>query len=157
MDKNQSISSKPNEYTRITRSLTCSTRHLSHQLSARDKRLATMICLMCSSYLISVLPKVALEIATRGQKTFPSLAALTDTVFMMQFTGNFVIYAASNKQYREEQRTLFTARNCCYRLSTLWLIRLAAKGSHVGWVVRKPNPSAHSIEKLDILTSYRLM
>ncbi len=79
-------------------------------MSARDQRLARTICLVCVSYLMSNLPKIALK-WSQNEHGYPTLTAVFENVFLLQFTVNFVIYAASNKQYREAYLLLLRLRD----------------------------------------------
>ena len=64
-----------------------------------------MILVVCFVYVAANLPKVVIK-ATRADAELPYLALALDNVLLLQFTGNFVVYAASNKQYREAYLTL---------------------------------------------------
>ena len=75
--------------------------HTSQQISARDQRLTVMVCAVCASYLIANLPAVGLRIINQNYVESPVLASVCDNIFGTQFTLNFVVYAASNEQYRE--------------------------------------------------------
>ena len=59
-----------------------------------------MICTICLCYLISNVPGVILKVSDAASD-FPTLAFICDNIFWMQYTLNFGVYAASNKQYRE--------------------------------------------------------
>ncbi len=73
---------------------------LRHQITARDQRVTSMICTICLCYLACNAPFVAVTLSGVGRKA-PIVRKITENVFFMQYTLNFVVYAASNKQYRE--------------------------------------------------------
>ena len=73
-----------------------------HQLSARDYRMAKTICTVCMGYLVCNMPIMIFR-HTMGKKAndFPYLKLVCATLYWFQCSFNFIIYAASNKQYRE--------------------------------------------------------
>ena len=76
--------------------------HMRHQLSARDYRMAKTICTVCMGYLVCNMP-IMIYRHTIGQnaKGSPYLKLIFATLYWVQCSVNFIIYAASNKQYRE--------------------------------------------------------
>ena len=73
-----------------------------HQLSARDHRMAKTICTVCMGYLICNMPIIVYKLI-RGKNVNdnPYLLLIFSSLFWVQCSFNFIIYAASNKQYRE--------------------------------------------------------
>jgi hypothetical protein len=68
------------------------------QLSARDQRMASTICITCLCYFIcNVTPVVG---RTLGMDS-GWLYNLLHSVYWMQYSMNVFVYATSNKQYRE--------------------------------------------------------
>ena len=82
---------------------------------------------MCAAYLASNLPKILLK-GSRTDLAYPALDAASENVFLLQFTANFLIYAASNKQYREAYLLLFAS--ICRRNSAN--STLGSSGRNVG-------------------------
>ena len=76
--------------------------HMRHQLSARDYRMAKTICKVCMGYLVCNMP-IMIYKHTRGKNAndSPYLKLAFATLYWFQCSFNFIIYAASNKQYRE--------------------------------------------------------
>ena len=72
------------------------------QLSARDQRMAKTISTVCMGYLICNMPIIVYKII-KGKKVndHPYLLLIFSSLFWVQCSFNFIIYAASNKQYRE--------------------------------------------------------
>ena len=73
-----------------------------HQLSARDHRMGKTICTVCMGYLICNMPIIVYKfIQGKNINDYPYLLLLFSSLFWVQCSFNFIIYAASNKQYRE--------------------------------------------------------
>ena len=72
------------------------------QLSALDQRMAKTICTVCMGYLICNMPIIVYKLIG-GDKVNdnPYLHLIFASLFFVQCSFNFIIYAASNKQYRE--------------------------------------------------------
>ena len=71
----------------------------SSQLSARDQRMATTICIICLGYFFCNIPSIV--ILTFKIVPGNNLFNLIQCLNWLQFSFNFVVYAARNKQYRE--------------------------------------------------------
>ena len=82
--------------------LTLFSDHMRHQLSARDQRMAKTICTVCMGYLICNMPIIVYK-SIRGKNVndSPYILLILSSLFWVQCSFNFIIYAASNKQYRE--------------------------------------------------------
>lgn len=76
--------------------------HMRHQLSGRDYRMAKTICTVCMGYLVCNMP-IMIYRHTMGKNAndSPYLKLVCATLYWFQCSFNFIIYAASNKQYRE--------------------------------------------------------
>ena len=73
-----------------------------NQLSARDKRMAKTIGTVCTGYLICNMPIIVYKtIRGSNNNDNPYLLLIFSSLFWVQCSFNFIIYAASNKQYRE--------------------------------------------------------
>ncbi len=73
---------------------------MERQVSAREQRMTRMICLMCTYTVLCNAPKVLLKMTDfEGELTV--VRTLATAIYWSQFSGDFVIYAGSNKQYRE--------------------------------------------------------
>ena len=80
--------------------------HMRNQLSARDQRMAKTICTICMSYLVCNLPIITLKfISGNDNNDIPHIRLVISLLFWLQYSLNFVLYAASNKQYREVATT----------------------------------------------------
>ena len=76
--------------------------HMRHQLSARDYRMAKTICIVCMGYLVCNMPiMIYRHTIGKNAKGSPYLKLIFATLYWVQCSVNFIIYAASNKQYRE--------------------------------------------------------
>jgi hypothetical protein len=71
---------------------------MKHQLSARDKRMTKTICIICLCYLLCNFPVVFIRIFDID---LGIIRHFLSSFYWMQYSFNFVVYAASNKQYRE--------------------------------------------------------
>ena len=72
------------------------------QLSARDRRMAKTICIMCLAFLICNMPKIVyMSFGGKDYNDQAFLWVIFSSLFWAQCSFNFVIYAASNKQFRE--------------------------------------------------------
>ena len=72
------------------------------QLSARDYRMAKTICTVCMGYLVCNMPiMIYRHTIGKNAKGSPYLKLIFATLYWVQCSVNFIIYAASNKQYRE--------------------------------------------------------
>ncbi len=73
-----------------------------------------MICTICLCYFLCNVPLALLLLSGAGT-SLSYARALAESIFSLQYSLNFVIYAASNKQYREAYRLLLEslARRCC--------------------------------------------
>ena len=76
-----------------------------------------MVCLICTCTVMCNLPKGILKVADfRGELSL--LRGLVTFLYWSQFSGDFIIYAASNKQYREAYMLLISDawsafKKCC--------------------------------------------
>ena len=76
--------------------------HMRHQLSARDYRMAKTIATVCMGYLICNMPIMIYKyIRGKNANDSPYLKLVFSTLYFVQCSFNFIIYAARNKQYRE--------------------------------------------------------
>ena len=73
--------------------------HNNNQISARDHRLAVMVGAICASYILCNIPVFVIKVLDLDH-SHPYLFATLMSLFWTQYSMNFVIYAASNKQYR---------------------------------------------------------
>ena len=79
--------------------------HMRHQLSARDYRMAKTIATVCMGYLICNMPIMIYKYSMgKNANDSPYLKLGFATLYWVQCSFNFIIYAASNKQYREASR-----------------------------------------------------
>ena len=74
--------------------------HVEHQISARERRMTTMMCLICATTLFSNVPIIVTKIVD-SESEFKSVKAVLQFFYWSQFSVDFLVYAASNKQYRE--------------------------------------------------------
>ncbi len=94
--------------------------HLQQQISARDQRLTRMVCLICVGYGLCSAPLTAMFFLDAntgvGGRWWIRVARLAaENIFLLQYSFNFVVYAASNKQYREAYKLLFERLSgCCH-------------------------------------------
>ena len=73
-----------------------------HQLSSRDRRMAQTICTVCMGYLICNMPIIVYKlIRVKNVNENPYLLLFFSSLFWVQCSFNFIIYAARNKQFRE--------------------------------------------------------
>ncbi len=73
---------------------------MASQVSAREQRMTRMVFLMCTYTMLCNLPKVFLKLADfEGEQR--AVRSIATAFYWSQFSGDFIIYAASNKQYRE--------------------------------------------------------
>ncbi len=85
-----------------------------------------MILAICACYLLCNAPFMCLAVSGVG-KELPTLRKLLENVFLGQYSANFVVYAASNKQYREAY---------LFFLNTV-LLRRASNEGHVSSSLRQ--------------------
>ena len=66
-----------------------------------------MVCSICASYVVCNTPVFILR-GLGMDHSNPFLFAAAQSLFWTQYSMNFVIYAASNKQYRKERRNPYS-------------------------------------------------
>ncbi len=70
------------------------------KISARDQRMTTTICTICVLYLVCNLPVMLLKmVGSEYELTY--VRFIFSLLYWFQYSLNFFVYAASNKQYRE--------------------------------------------------------
>ncbi len=79
----------------------CYSSHIQNAISARDQRLTTMVCRICLCYMLANLPMMGINISGK-QHDWPTAWYICEVLYWTQYSMNFIIYAASNKQYRCE-------------------------------------------------------
>ena len=76
--------------------------HMQNQLSARDQRIAKTICKLCLGFLICNVPVIIYKgIYGYTNQGNGYVLFFFSALFWMQSSINFILYAASNKQYRD--------------------------------------------------------
>ncbi len=86
---------------------------LRRQISARERRMTHMLCLICATTVLSNIPAVVLKfVDSEGTGNAASKAAV-QLIYFGQFSVDFVVYAASNKQYREAYLLLLEDFGSC--------------------------------------------
>ena len=93
-----------------------SSEHMRNQLSARDQRLALTICKLCMGYLICNVPIIIYK-GVYGHSNLGNsyVILLVSALFWMQSSVNFVLYAGSNKQYRETIQYTCSVFGCIFQ------------------------------------------
>ncbi len=84
-----------------------------HAISARDQRLTMMVVKICLCYLVANLPLMLAKAAGLELK-WPAMWQMFLALYWTQYSTNFVIYAASNKQYRYAIRNVLPSKQSTY-------------------------------------------
>ena len=77
----------------------------------RERRLSYMVYLICLSNLMSTLPAIVAKVIDSEGK-YVAVRALFKSLHWLQYSTDFLIYAASNRQYRQAY-VLFLKTCCC--------------------------------------------
>ena len=79
----------------------------SQQIQDRERRMTETLFLLCVSYMVFVLP-LFITMCFNRNVSMPNLHLAVFCVYWIQYSANFVIYAARNQQYRRAYVLILT-------------------------------------------------